>query len=63
VLSADAFFACLDEKSGFDKKMAKGYKDHILSRGGSEEMSRLYQEWLGRKADLSSLIRLYEIGE
>ncbi|MEA3418178.1 MAG: M3 family metallopeptidase [Campylobacterota bacterium] len=63
VLSADAFFACLDEKTGFDKEMAKGYKDHILSRGGSEEMSRLYHEWLGRKADLKSLIRLYEIEE
>ena len=61
VLSADAFFACLDEKDGFHTEMAKGYKTHILSRGGSEEMSSLYQEWLGRKADLKSLIKLYEI--
>jgi len=61
VLSADAFFACLDENSGFDTEMAKGYKNHILSRGGSEEMSSLYLEWLGRKADLKSLIKLYEI--
>ena len=62
VLSADAFFACLDEKDGFHTEMAKGYKAHILSRGGSEEMSSLYQKWLGRKADLKSLIKLYEIG-
>ncbi len=61
VLSADAFFACLNEESGFDTDMAEGYKQHILSRGGSEEMSRLYREWLGRDADLKSLIKLYEI--
>jgi len=61
VLSADAFFACLNEESGFDTEMAEGYKQHILSRGGSEEMSHLYREWLGRKADLKSLIKLYEI--
>jgi len=61
VLSADAFFSCLDETSGFDKKAAKGYKEYILANGGSKEMSELYQEWLGRKADVKSLIKLYEI--
>ncbi len=62
VLSADAFFSCLDEESGFDKVQAKGYKEYILANGGSKEMSELYQEWLGRKADVKSLIKLYEIG-
>jgi len=61
VLSADAFFSCLDETSGFDKEAAKGYKEYILANGGSKEMSELYQEWLGRKADVKSLIKLYEI--
>ncbi|PHS37443.1 MAG: peptidase M3 [Sulfurovum sp.] len=61
VLSADAFFSCLDEKSGFNKESAKGYKDYILANGGAKEMSDLYQEWLGRKADVKSLIKLYEI--
>jgi len=61
VLSADAFFSCLDERSGFNKEAAKGYKEYILSNGGSKEMSELYQEWLGRKADVKSLIKLYEI--
>jgi len=61
VLSADAFFSCLDETSGFDKKAAKGYKEYILANGGSKEMSELYQKWLGRKADVKSLIKLYEI--
>ncbi len=61
VLSADAFFSCLDEQSGFDKESAKGYKEYILANGGAKEMSELYQEWLGRKADVKSLIKLYEI--
>lgn len=61
VLSADAFFSCLDEKSGFDKERAKGYKEFILANGGAKEMSTLYTEWLGRKADVKSLIKLYEI--
>jgi oligopeptidase A len=61
VLSADAFFSCLDENEGFDKEQAKGYKEYILANGGSKEMSDLYQEWLGRKADVKSLIKLYEI--
>jgi len=61
VLSADAFFSCLDEVEGFDKERAKGYKEYILASGGSIEMSELYKEWLGRKADVKSLIKLYEI--
>jgi oligopeptidase A len=61
VLSADAFFECLDEEAGFDKERAKGYKEYILANGGAKEMSTLYQEWLGRKADVKSLIKLYEI--
>ena len=61
VLSADAFFSCLDEAHGFNREEAKGYKEIILARGSSREMSELYREWLGRKADPKSLIRLYEI--
>jgi len=61
VLSADAFFSCLDENNGFDKAQAKGYKEYILANGGAKEMSALYQEWLGRKADVKSLTKLYEI--
>ena len=61
VLSADAFFSCLDDKEGFNKESAKGYKEFILANGGAKEMSDLYQEWLGRKADVKSLTKLYEI--
>ena len=61
VLSADAFFSCLDEKSGFDTEQAKGYKAFILANGGSKNMSELYEAWLGRKAKVESLIKLYEL--
>jgi len=61
VLSADAFFACLDEDEGFNKAKAQGYKAHILSQGGAKEMSQLYTQWLGRKPQVESLLKLYEI--
>jgi len=61
VLSADAFFECIDAEDGFNKEKAKGYKEYILANGGSKEMSKLYQAWLGRKAEVKSLIKLYEI--
>jgi oligopeptidase A len=62
VLSADAFFACMDE-SGFNQEKADGYLKYILSRGGSEDMNVLYKKWLGRDADVSSLLKLYGIEE
>jgi oligopeptidase A len=61
VLSADAFFSCLDKNHGFDKNAAKGYKEVVLANGGSKEMSKLYQEWLGRRAKVQNLTKLYEI--
>ncbi len=62
VLSADAFFACTDE-SGFNQEKADGYLKYILSRGGSVDMNILYREWLGRDADVTSLLKLYGIEE
>jgi len=61
VLSADAFFACLDEGGNFDKERAEGYNEFILSRGGSEDMNHLYKQWLGRDAKVESLLKLYGI--
>jgi len=61
VLSADAFFACLDKTEGFNKEKAKGYKHYILGNGAAKEMSELYAEWLGGKPKVESLIKLYEI--
>lgn len=60
VLSADAFFECIDEH-GFNQEKAEGYHKYILNRGGSEEMSELYKQWLGREPKVGSLLRLYGI--
>ncbi len=61
VLSADAFFACTDE-SGFNQEKAEGYQKYILNKGGSEDMSSLYKQWLGREPEVGSLLKLYGIG-
>jgi oligopeptidase A len=60
VLSADAFYACIDE-NGFNQEKADGYQKYILSRGGSEDMSSLYNQWLGRDPEVKSLLNLYGI--
>jgi len=60
VLSADAFFECIDE-NGFNQEKADGYQKYILNRGGSEEMSELYKKWLGREPKVESLLKLYGI--
>lgn len=62
VLSADAFYACLDEVQGFNQEKADGYLKYILNRGGSEDMSVLYKKWLGREPKVESLLKLYGIG-
>jgi len=61
VLSADAFFACLDPDEGFDHAKATGYRKHILSRGGSEPMHSLYSEWLDHTPHVENLTKLYGI--
>ena len=61
VLSADAFYACLDEEQGFNQEKADGYLHYILNRGGSEDMSTLYRKWLGREPKVESLLKLYGI--
>ncbi len=61
VLSADAFFECLDSNGEFNQEKANGYYNHILSQGSSEDMSTLYKKWLGRDAKVESLLKLYKI--
>ncbi len=63
VLSADAFFACIDENGGFDKDKAIGYKKEILSMGSVQSMRELYSSWLGEEPKLDSLFRLYGLNE
>ncbi|HHD75190.1 MAG TPA: M3 family peptidase [Campylobacterales bacterium] len=61
VLSADAFYACLDEEAGFNQEKADGYLHYILNKGGSEDMSSLYKQWLGREPKVENLLKLYGI--
>ncbi len=61
VLSADAFFECLDSDGSFNQEKANGYYKYILSRGSSEDMNELYKKWLGRDAKVESLLKLYGI--
>lgn len=61
VLSADAFYECIDETLGFNQEKADGYLHYILNKGGSEDMSSLYKQWLGREPKVESLLKLYGI--
>ena len=63
VLSADAFFECLDDDGSFNQEKADGYYKFILNRGSSEDMNTLYHQWLGRDAKVESLLKLYGITE
>jgi oligopeptidase A len=57
VLSADAFFAIVDQGL-FDTKLGRDYLDIILGRGGSESMRELFHQLLGREPETQSLLRL-----
>ena len=63
MLSADAFFECLDDDGSFNQEKADGYYKFILNRGSSEDMNTLYHQWLGRDAKVESLLKLYGITE
>lgn len=57
VLSADAFYAVVDENI-FNSPTAKKYQNIILHRGGSQSMQELFHSLMGRDADTSQLLRL-----
>ncbi len=57
VLSADAFFAIVDEGI-FDTKIGKDYLEIILGLGGSKSMRDLYLELRGEEPKVESLLRL-----
>ena len=61
VLSADAFFAIVDEGI-FDTKIGKDYLEIILGLGGSKSMRDLYLELRGEEPKVESLLRLNGIG-
>jgi oligopeptidase A len=57
VLSADTFYAVVDEAI-FDSKTAKHYRDIILHTGGAKSMQTLFRELMQRDADPKQLLRL-----
>ena len=56
VLDADAFEYFL-EKGIFNEEVAQKFKDHILSKGGSEHPMELYKKFRGREPDPNALLR------
>ena len=56
VLDADTFEAFLD-KNLYDRTTANAFKDHVLSKGGSEAPQVLYANFRGRDADPDALLR------
>lgn len=56
VLDADAFEYFL-EKGIFNQEVAKKFKDHILSKGGTEHPMELYKKFRGREPDPNALLR------
>jgi len=57
VLSADAFFAIIDQGL-FDTKLGRDYLDVILGRGGSESMRVLFYKLMEREPQTRNLLRL-----
>ncbi|SFV65121.1 Oligopeptidase A [hydrothermal vent metagenome] len=57
VLSADTFYAVVDEGT-FGSQTAQKYLEIILHNGGAKSMQELYLELMGREADTQQLLRL-----
>lgn len=56
VLDADAF-EYFKEQGLFNNKIAHSFRDHILSRGGTEHPMELYKRFRGREPDPDALMR------
>lgn len=57
VLSADAYYAIVDEGI-FGSELAHKYKEVILAKGGSQSMQELFVEMMGRECETKNLLRL-----
>lgn len=56
VLDADAF-ASFVESGIFDRETARRFRDHILSRGGTEDPMDLYVRFRGREPEIDALLK------
>lgn len=57
VLSADAYYAIVDE-GVFGSELARKYKEVVLAKGGSQSMQELFFEMMGRECESKNLLRL-----
>lgn len=57
VLSADAYYAIVDE-GVFGSELARRYKEVVLGKGGSQSMQELFVEMMGRECETKNLLRL-----
>jgi oligopeptidase A len=57
VLSADAFLL-FQEHGVVNSQLGRKYRETILSKGGSKNMSELYRDFAGRDPEVESLLRL-----
>jgi len=62
VLSADAYYAIVDEEI-FGSSLAQKYKEVVLGKGGSQSMQELFVEMMGRECETKNLLRLNGIEE
>ena len=60
VLEADAF-SLFREKGIFSREAAAAFREHILSRGGSEDEAVLYRRFRGHDPDPDALLKKLEI--
>lgn len=56
VLAADAF-SRFEEEGIFSPEAGKAFREHILERGGSDELMELYVQFRGRKPTPDALLR------
>lgn len=56
VLAADAY-QVFQEKGVFDGDTAAAFREHVLSRGGTEHPAILYQNFRGKEASIDALLK------
>ena len=56
VLDADAF-EYFKEKGIYNQEVAKSFREHILSKGGTDHPMNLYKKFRGREPDPDALLR------
>lgn len=57
VLSADAYYAIVDEGI-FGSQLVQNYKEIVLAKGGSQSMQELFTQMMGRECETKHLLRL-----